>query len=144
MELEDPSIDFKLEADKRPTMPQPPPVRLVAIEDLQMSCAAGLEVALDDFYVNVLHFDRESAPQGQIVYKAENFRLLFTVMEPPILRDDLRPIGIEVESLTTVRQALQDREIDYKYDRALFTGQDLYLLQDPAGNWVQISQFWRI
>lgn len=144
MELDDPSIDFKLEADKRPTMPQPPPVRLVAIEDIPMSCAAGLEVALDDFYMNVLRFDREPASEHQIIYKSDNFRLIFTVMEPPVLREDLRPLGIEVESLTTVRQAFQDREIEYRYDRTLLTGQDLYNLQDPAGNWVQISQFWRI
>jgi hypothetical protein len=144
VELENPSISFKPVADKRRHMPEPPPVRVVAVEDLHLCSGAGLEVQLDDFYMSVLQFERDSAPEGQIVYKGENFRLVFTVVEPPVLRDDLRPVGIEVPSLVSVRERLTEREIEYEFHRGLMAGQETFLLQDPAGNWVQIGMFRRV
>src|SRR3954466_6485490 len=106
MELEESSIDFKPVHDPRPTMPQPPPVRLVSIEDVHLPTAAGLEVQLDDFYVGLLKFEREGSNAGHVTYKAENFRVHFDVLEPPLDRDDMRATGIDLPSLSQLRMSL--------------------------------------
>ncbi|HVT90985.1 MAG TPA: hypothetical protein VHD56_19185 [Tepidisphaeraceae bacterium] len=140
MELEPSSINFKPVIDRRLHMPEPPPVRLVAIEDIVLSAGAGLEVQLDDFYVNMLRFERESAKYGLITYKAENFRLRFEIVEPPLLREDFRPLGIDVPNLPIIEQQLIDRKIEFLFQKPLLAGQESLLLQDPAGNWVQIGE----
>ena len=144
MKLDRPRKKFKPVADRRPHMPEPPPVRLVAVEEVHVFGAAGLEVQLDEFYVDLLKFEREGADEGRIIYKAENFRLHCDVQEPPILREDMRPIGIDVPSLSVLQQQLIDREIEFQWHRGLAAGQEFILLQDPAGNWVQVGQFKRV
>jgi hypothetical protein len=140
MKLEPSKIDFKPVVDRRAPIPEPPPVRLVAIEDMTLFAAAGLEVLLDDFYVNLLRFERESSDRSRLVYKSENFRLYIEIAEPPILRDDLRPIGIEVPSLSIIEHQLIERKIEYEFHRGLMAGLETLLLQDPARNWVQLGQ----
>lgn len=140
VELEPSSIEFRPIIDRRPHMPEPPPVRLVAIEDLHAPAAAGLEVPLDEFYSDLLRFDREGREQGQIIYKAENFRLLIDVIEPPFERTDFRPVGIDVPSLAILEQRLIDREIEYQRQKGFNPGHDTLSLRDPAGNWVQIGE----
>ncbi|HEY1628228.1 MAG TPA: hypothetical protein VGF52_00120, partial [Tepidisphaeraceae bacterium] len=70
MDLEQSSIEFKPIRDRRPFMPAPPPVRLVAIEDVHAPAGAGVEVDLDDFYVKLLKFERDDSRREGIVYKA--------------------------------------------------------------------------
>jgi len=144
MKLEKSRINFKPGRDARPHMPEPPPVRLVAIEDVHLPAAAGLEVDLDQFYVKLLKFEREEAERGTIVYKAENFRLYFDVLEPPITRGDFRPIGIDVPSLLDLERQLIEREIEYQWQKGLIVATHTLLLQDPAGNWVQIGEFRKV
>jgi hypothetical protein len=144
VELERPSIEFKPAIDRRPHMPPPPPVRLVAVEDVRAFAGAGLEVQLDEFYATLLGFEREASDHGQIIYKAENQRLVFEVVEPPLLREDFRPIGIDVASLVAFEHQLIEREIGFTWQRGLTAGQATLLLQDPAGNWVQIGQIKRV
>lgn len=140
MELEEPAGEFKLEADKRPTMPQPPPVRVVAVEDVHLLAVAGLEPKLDAFYVGMLKFERDPAPEGQITYKAENVCLIFKIVEPPRGREDMRINAIEIPLLAIVRQQLIDEEVEFESQRGVISGQETILLKDPAGNWVQIGQ----
>jgi len=145
--------------DRRPFMPEPPPVRLVAVEDVLVEAPAGVEPALDDFYVAMLQLEREDAqprPRGshhshhshqtqqedlaEIVYKAENVRLRLVVREPPLPRPDMRPIGIEVRSLADAEAKIIAREREYERLRGLLAGQDSLMLRDPAGNWVAIVE----
>src|SRR3954453_16315082 len=98
MELEQPSFVFKPRIDRRPLIPEPLPVKLVKIDDAHLPAAAGREVELDAFYVGMLRFERLDVPET-LAYRAENFDLLFDVLEPPLERDTLRPLGIEVLSL---------------------------------------------
>lgn len=140
MELEESSIEFKPVADERPIMPQPPPVNLVAVADMLLHAPAGLEVQLDQFYVGLLKFEREGAAEGKIVYKAENFRICFGIMETPADKPDARPTGINVPSLRALERELVNREIEYQRERGLVVGQSWLLFQDPAGNWVQIGE----
>jgi hypothetical protein len=141
MELEQPSFDFKPRIDRRPLIPEPLPVRLVAIDDVHLPAAAGREVELDAFYVGLWGFERdESAPEGVIAYHAENFRLCFDVLEPPLRREELRPTGIIVESLAAAGQKLIDAEIEYERQRGVAPGEQLIVLLDPAGNWIALSE----
>ena len=125
-------------------MTEPPPVRLLAVADVRVCAVESVVSLLDDFYLGVLGLEREIGEPGQIVYKAENFRLRFDVLESPRIPEDLRPILIDVPSLSFVRQQLTDREIEFQCQTGLPPAQETLLLQDPAGNWVQIGQFSRI
>jgi hypothetical protein len=141
VELEQPSFNFKPEHDRRALIPEPLPVKLVAIDDVHLPSAAGKEVELDRFYIKLLGFERDdSAPEGTIAYHAENFRLVFDVLEPPIQRDEIRPIGIELPSLAVAERKLIDAELEYERQRGITPGHELILLLDPAGNWVALSE----
>src|SRR3954463_12417652 len=97
MELEESTTQFKPLADRRRIIPPPLPVRLVAIDDVAAVTRAGLEEKLDAFYVQMLQFERE--PNEPLTYRADNFNLRFTTLETLPDRDDMLPIGIEVQSL---------------------------------------------
>lgn len=137
--LEPSVIGFKPAADRRPLIPVPPPVRLVAVADVLVSASAGLERDLDAFYMGLLRFERDPARED-ICYRAENFRLVFEVVEGPVPRDDLRPTGIEVPFLRQLEHRLIDAEHEYARLKGLTPGHESLLLQDPAGNWVQLTE----
>ncbi|HSU65957.1 MAG TPA: hypothetical protein VLJ39_03745 [Tepidisphaeraceae bacterium] len=141
MELESPTSPFTPKFDPRPRVPEPPPVRLATIADAHLPAAAGSEPQLDAFYVGLFSFEREPSSEFP-VYRSETFRLLFDILEPPIRRDDLRPLRIEVPSLRTTEQKLLDAEIEYTRQRGLLAGQESLALLDPAGNWLEIAE-WR-
>jgi hypothetical protein len=144
VELEQPMIGFKPAIDRRPHMPEPPPVRLVAVEDVHVRVAAepGLTERLDEFYVALLRFERDASRPEDIIYKAENCRLFFDVVGPSMQRVDFRPIAVDVPSLELLEQQLVEREIEYQWQRGLSAARDTLVLQDPAGNWVAITE-WR-
>ncbi|HET6247203.1 MAG TPA: hypothetical protein VFE47_05830 [Tepidisphaeraceae bacterium] len=125
--------------DPRPRMPEPLPVKLLTVDDAHLTGAARLEIELDAFYRQMLKFEREPA-EGKIIYRAENFRLIFELVEPPVARDDMRALGIEVRSLRQVEQELIDGNIEYSRQKSLIPGRESLLLQDPAGNWVELVE----
>ena len=139
MELEETAAGFSLEPDRRARMPVSPPVRLVTVEDARLPAPAGAEPRLDSFYVGLLRFERDAASDFP-VYRAENFRLQFEVLEPPLKREDMRPLGIVVPSLAEVEGKLVDAEIEYVRQRGLQPAQESLVLLDPAGNWLEISE----
>jgi hypothetical protein len=139
MELDPVETSFVLKADRRARIPEPPPVRLGTVDDAHLPAPAGAEIQLDDFYVNLLQFEREADREFPI-YRAENFRLVFDVLEPPIARDDFRPVRIEVPSLQATEQKLLDAEMEYTRQRGLMPGDQSLVLLDPAGNWVEIHE----
>lgn len=140
MELERPSGEFSPRADPRPHMPEPPPVRLVAVEDVHLPAGAGREPELDDFYIGVLQFERDQSAGEAIAYRAENFRLIFDVQEPPVVREDYRAALIEVPALRDAEKKLIEREIEYESHRGVAPGLDQLVLTDPAGNWIGIGE----
>jgi hypothetical protein len=140
MEQLEPSANIALpKTDKRPVIPEPLPVRLVAIEDVHLPASAGKEVELDAFYVGMWGFERDDNP-AELVYRAENFRLRFDVLEPPVTRDELRPVQIEVQSLRQAERKLIEAELEYERQKGLTAGSDVLLLLDPAGNWVALVE----
>src|SRR5687768_3087108 len=70
MQLEQPSLPFKPVADRRLRVPEPLPVRLVAVNDMRVDAPAGRERELDAFYAGLLGMQRVAGEQ--IVYRAEN------------------------------------------------------------------------
>jgi hypothetical protein len=139
MELAQYSTNYTMRADRRPRMPEPPPVRLVTVDDAHMPARAGVEPQLDEFYVGLLEFERE-ADSNYPIYRAGNFRILFDVLEPPVRRDHLRALGIEVRSLNEAGHKLLDSQIEYARRRGLLPGQETLVLLDPAGNWIEIRE----
>jgi len=126
-------------ADRRLRIPEPLPVRLVAVSDCEVAAAAGLEVELDAFYIGLLGFEKMDDPHS-LQYRAENYRLSFIVTELAPVREDFRPVGILVPSLPTLRAQLDEREIEYLRQKSLVPGVESLLLTDPAGNWLEISE----
>jgi hypothetical protein len=124
--------------DDHPRMVEPPPVRLVTVDDATLIAGAGFEKELDAFYVDLLQLVRD--PGAELAYRAANFAIVFQVVEPPVRRQDMRAIGIEVQSLADMRKKLVDAEIEHVLQRRLTPGMLSILLQDPAGNWIELSE----
>jgi len=141
--LEEPNFEFKPVDDRRPLIPEPPPVRLVAVEDCSLFATAAHVPALDAFYVGLLKFEREGEPSSP-VYRAENVRLRFMLIDQRAMREDMRPTGVELFSFTSLEDRLNEQEIPFTKERGLTAGELTYLLQDPAGNWVRIGLVRRI
>jgi hypothetical protein len=120
-------------------MDQPPPVRLVAVDDVRLPVLAKLVPLLRMFYVGLWGFVAEP---GGLVFKAENFRLRFEPVEtpPPVERGSIRPQGIEVESLIAAERKLVDAETEFIRQRGLLPGQYSLLVQDPGGNWIELVE----
>lgn len=137
VELEEASQSVEGKPDARPRVPEPLPVRLIAIEDVRLLAPAGVEEELDAFYVGLLLFVRV---EGELTYRADNFDLKFEVREAPVVHDSLRPTGVEVLSLAETEKKLIDREIEYIRQRGTVAGLTTLLVLDPAGNWVEISE----
>src|SRR5687767_3285390 len=98
-------------------MPEPLPVKLVAVNDVRIDAPAGLERRLDAFYAGLLGMERVAGEA--IVYRTENFDLYVDVLEPPIARDDLRPLRVEVRSLQEAELKLIDASLEYVRRRGL-------------------------
>lgn len=136
----------QIELDRRPKIEEPPPVRIVAIDDCVLWAAAGLERQLDGFYVELLKFERDETPGDEadaheLIYRAENFRVRIQVLERPIPREDLRPLTLVVDSVNDLARRLAELDIGHQRQRGLVPGQDNLLFTDPAGNPVSVGEF---
>jgi hypothetical protein len=138
MELE-PSTVFTPAIGRRRHIPPPPPVVLVTVEDAKLVSSVGWEGELDAFYVGLLKFERDKKVAG-IVYKAENFRIVFELVEGPVERDDMRMLGVIVKSLRDTAQVFRDAKVEFEWERGLQAGDERLVLTDPAGNWLRITQ----
>jgi hypothetical protein len=145
IELDAPTDTIEREDDRRPKIVEPPPVRIVSIDDCVLWAPAGLERQLDEFYIGLLRLEREesNAVEGghELVYRAENFRVRIEILECPVSREDFRPLTLVVESLADLARRLTEAEIDFQRQRGLVPGQDTLLLSDPAGNPVAIGEY---
>jgi hypothetical protein len=139
MELEPSSIEFKPGKDDRPHMPERPVVRLQAIEDVRLNTPAGVETQLDAFYVGLLRFERDADDAESIAYRAERFRLCFSVVERMPERGDYRPVMCDVPFINDVVAALNEGKIDFEWQKGITAGVDRVLLRDPAGNYVSVG-----
>jgi hypothetical protein len=142
----DPAADvFEADEDRRPRLEEPPPVRLLSVEDCQRWVPAGLERQLDEFYAGLLNFERQDPDPDEtghaLIYRAENFRLRIEVLERPLPCEDFRPLALVVPSLNDLARRLAEAGIEYERQRGLIPGLDNLLLNDPAGNFVIIGEY---
>jgi hypothetical protein len=126
--------------DNRPRMDEPPPVSLVAVEDVHRPMSPGLVEALNRFYCELWQFNLEAGQLG--VYRAENVRLIFEIVtdQKPIERETVRPQGIVVRSLRDAERKLAEAEIEFIRQRGLMPSEQSLLCQDPAGNWIEVFE----
>ncbi len=142
MELEPSTNDFQPPVDRRPRLYPPPPVRLIAVADVRLEARVGMEKKLHDFYVGLLGFEMADAGEDfPTAFQAENARVLVQVYEKPFKREDMRALGIEVRSLPEVERRLIEAEVSFLKQKAVATGQEALLLEDPAGNWLQLVEY---
>ena len=149
MELEPATTEFHPVADERPRMLPPPPAQLVAIADVTLLAVAGIEKELDSFYVGIfgLTRDREAEQAGPgntdaaglLVYRTENVRLRFHIVELPPRRFDFRPLGVIVPSLSDLAQRLTEARIAFIRQRGLWAGMESLLINDPTGNLIEVT-----
>ena len=146
MELEETSGEFVPQIDNRVRVPDPLPVRLVAVADVTLLAPPGIESALDALYAGLLRFERVPPSADEpLTYRAENFLLRFQVSgEQPVVHESLRPQGVEVESLRQTEHLLVDAQIEYTRQRGLMPGSEALLVLDPAGNWLEIVEIRRV
>jgi hypothetical protein len=138
MQLEESSFSFKPEGDRRLRVPEPLPVRLIAVADMRVESPAGRERQLDAFYGKLLGMER--VPGEAIVYRTDNFDLYVEVLEPPVMREDFRPVRAQVRSLAETERKLIEAEMPYARRKGLLPGDEALVTQDPAGNWVELSE----
>ncbi len=126
--------------DRRRRVPEPPPVRVVAVDNVRLPAQTGLERELDHFYVDLLRFERDADQPERIIYDAENVSIQFELVEGLIERDSVRPTGIEIPSLSVIEHALIDEELEFLKQKGLSPGQQSILVPDPAGNWIEVME----
>lgn len=128
--------------DSRPKMPEPPPVSLVAVQDVRLPMVAGLEHELDIFYRDQLRFERVDAYTDEVgvgpVYRAENHDLCFDVVETPQDRQGCRPLGIITPHYAEIVIGLDQQKAEYEIVRGIFAGTEELIMKDPAGNWIAL------
>lgn len=137
MELEPSAIPFTLRADPRKRMEQPILVLLEAVADMHLPTPRVTSDLLDTLYVAILLF-KPLAVSPHLVYQADNFVLRFDL--PPQDRSDYRPVRIIVPSLADVQRQFIELEIEYTPQKGLAPGHECLVLQDPAGNWLEIRE----
>jgi hypothetical protein len=137
--LEETPGDYQPRADNRPRIPEPLPVKLIAVEDVTMVAPAGIAPKLDDFYAGLFGFERLPR-ESELLYRAENLQLRFDVRDKPVVHDSMRPQGIEVASLAEAELKLIEAEIEYTRQRGVTPGQESLVLLDPAGNWIEVLE----
>jgi hypothetical protein len=124
--------------DTRPRLPEPLPVKLIAVEDVQLPALAGAEKKMDDLYVGLLEFVKEDP--ARLTYRADNLSLHFELVAGLIERDAYRPLQVEVLSLRDTEKKLFEGEWEYERQRGLTPGSEMLVLFDPSGNLVEISE----
>ena len=181
LEVAEGNARYRAVGDPRPRIPEPLPVKVLAVEDVRLPATAGLESQLDDFYVGLLGFERVDVdlprPRAKVeplpgvreegrewpqirrgraglppppagdrphtfgpVYRAENFRVHFDLVEGLVERRLLRPLGVEVPSLAEAQAKLTAAEIEFARQRGVTPGQESLVLLDPAGNWMELVE----
>jgi len=139
-ELEEVSGEFTPQRDRRVRIPEPLPVKLVAVADVRLPAPVNVEAQLDAFYVKMWGFERVPGA-AERTYRSENFLLSFEIVEGIVARESLRPLGVEVQSLSEAEKKIIDAEIEYTRQRGLTPGEMTLLLLDPAGNWVELVEY---
>jgi hypothetical protein len=143
IDLDQPIGPFKPAPDLRPRIPEPLPVKLVAVADMRIKGTTGMRLAFDGFYMGVLGFGPVDDPEAW-AYQTENFQLIVEGVEGLVERLDYRPVPVVAASLAAIIERLNEREIPFERQRGLQVGQFSLRVLDPSGNGVEVSEEIRI
>lgn len=138
MELEQTDGTFVPGADPRPKLPDPLPVRLIAVSDVRLPTARADLEKLEEFYVGVWGFQPDPAEPG--VFHADNFALRFDVHDGQFHREDFRPLVMEIASIDAAEKKLVDLDYEFVREHHLSRATAVLVLKDPAGNWIEIAE----
>jgi hypothetical protein len=133
-------MKLELRPDRRERVPEPLPVKLISIDDVHLPAPAGAEHLLDQLYVGILQMIKVSADHERLVYRADNFDLVFELAERPVPHDSLVATQIEIPSLRAAMEHLTAAEIEFDRARGLVPGDDRLVFLDPAGNWINLQE----
>lgn len=169
LEPGNPEFDPIKAADARRRMPEPPPVKVLAIADVILLTTPGSEKFLDTLYLSVLRFDSDetagkpryaetfSSPSdaaerlpgkglppsttkpGPRTYHGENFSVHYHPTAT-LTPQQLKLIQFQVPSLEEIVKRLLEYEISYERFRGITLGQLHLQLTDPAGHVIQIFE----
>jgi hypothetical protein len=127
-------------------IPEPPPVRVTAVEDVVLQAPAHLAPSIDRLMTVILPMVKELpirpeyAKLGALgVYLAENVRVIYLARDepPPSPRHVLQ---LELADLRALRQRLQDAEIEYELSKRLMPGDVRVAFLDAAGNPIEVLE----
>jgi hypothetical protein len=124
------------EADDRPMLDEPPPVKVLAVRDVELQAADDELPAVAAFYAGLLGLK----PLDARTFGSATVDL--RLVPPEGERDSLKPLGLQAQHYKQIVERLQMDEVDFEIVRGLVAGGDTILLRDPAGNWVGIGE-WR-
>ena len=124
--------------DTRPRLPEPLPVKLIAVEDVRLPGLGGAEDAMDDLYLELLGFVKDDPER--LAYRADNLSVHFDAVTGLIEREGYRPLQVEVISLRETEKKLIEAEQEYERHRGLTPGSEMLTLFDPSGNLVEIFE----
>ncbi len=75
------------------------------------------------------------------MYAAANFSIRFDTLEKRSPdSDSMRPLGIGIRSLGEAEAKLIESGISFVRQRSISPGYESLLLQDPAGNWLELIE----
>ena len=139
IELEQPAFEFKPSRDARQRMEEPLPVDLEAVADVHLPSPRIPVAKLDALYVTILEF----APiheDHHPAYQADNFQLIFNLPRRELIQEDFRTTKIVVQSLGALQTKLLEAELEHERQKSVTPGQEVIVLQDADGNWLEIRE----
>jgi hypothetical protein len=139
IELEQSQFEFKPGRDQRQRMEEPLPVELEAVADVHLPSPRVPTVKLDVLYVTILEF-AAIHDDHYPAYQADNFRLVFNLPRRELIQEDFRTTKIIVQSLAALQTKLLAAELEYERQKSVMPGQEVIVMQDADGNWLDIRE----
>lgn len=139
IELEQSAFEFKPGRDARQRMEEPLPVELEAVADVHLPSPRIPVAKLDALYIAILEF----APihdDHYPAYQSDNFQLIFNLPRRELIQEDFRTTKIIVQSLGALQTKLVEAETEHERQKSVTPGQEVIVLQDADGNWLEIRE----
>jgi hypothetical protein len=124
-------------SDTRRRLEEPLPVELEAVADLHVPVPKALQKDMLRLYGEMLQFAAMPA-EPHLAFRADNFILRFDL--PRSDKPNYHPIRIIIPSLPVFEAQLSEAGIEYTRQRGLLPGEEVTVLLDPDGNWLEVHE----
>ena len=139
IELEQGGFEFKPNRDERVRLEEPLPVKLAAVEDVRLPAPRVAVEKLDALYVQILEFVAIHGNHHP-AYQADNLRIIFDHPRRELTQEDFRMVKIIVRSLAVLEAKLVDARLEYQRQKGIAPGEEMIVMQDADGNWLEIHE----